>query len=201
MRYINSYLFLLIILVSTGFTYKSESSYIAKWVITKGCSLKVAGSTNVNKFTCDITNYYKPDTLTFFRTNQGAVPVSGIMKLDLKNFDCHHPMMTSDLRKTLKAKEFPEMTIKFINISRYPDINNEKGAITGIVNIELAGKTRRYEVNYTFKNQGNNTLTLVGTRRVNFSDFGIIPPRKIGGMIQTNNELDITFNLNIRILK
>jgi hypothetical protein len=174
---------------------------MAKWVITKGCSLKVAGSTNVNKFNCDISNYYKPDTLSFFNTNKGPVPISGMMRLDIKQFDCHHPMMTNDLRKTLKAKEFPQMIIKFINISRYPDINNEKRLVTGIVNIELAGKTRRYEVNYTFKNQENNTLTLVGTRRVNFSDFGIIPPRKIGGMIQTNNELDITFNLNIRILK
>ena len=173
---------------------------MAKWVITKGCSLKVAGSTNVNKFNCDINNYYKPDTLSFFKTNKGPVPVSGMMKLDIKQFDCHHPMMTNDLRKTLKAKEFPEMIIKFINISRYPDIKSEKRPVTGIVNIELAGKSRRYEVNYTFKNQENGTLTLVGTRRVNFSDFGIIPPRKIGGMIQTNNELDITFNLNIRIL-
>ncbi len=198
---IKSYLFLLIILVGTGFTYKSEPAYLAKWVITKGCSLKVAGSTNVNKFACDINNYYKPDTLTFFKTNQGAIPVSGVMKLDLIHFDCHHPMMTSDLRKTLKAKEFPVMTIKFISISKYPDGNNEKGAVTGMVNIELAGKTRRYEVDYSFKNQGNNTLTLVGKRRVHFSDFGIVPPRKIGGMIQTNNELDITFNLNIRILK
>lgn len=174
---------------------------MAKWIITKGCSLKVAGSTNVNKFNCDISNYYKPDTLFFSKTNKGPVPVSGMMKLDINQFDCHHPMMTSDLRKTLKVKEFPQMIIKFINISRYPDINNEKGAVTGIVNIELAGKTRHYEVNYSFKNQSNNTFTLVGTRRVNFSDFGIIPPRKIGGMIQTNNELDITFNLNIKVIK
>src|SRR5690606_31398554 len=200
MRYINPYLLLLILLVSTGFTYKSDPSYMAKWIITKGCSLKVAGSTNVNKFSCDISNYYKPDTLTFYKSSHGAIPISGIMKLDLKHFDCHHPMMTSDLRKTLKAKEFPIMTIKFISISKYPNLENEKGSVTGLVNIELAGKNKRYEVMYSFKNQTAGSLTLVGTRKILFSDFDIIPPRKIGGMIQKDNELDITFNLNIRIL-
>lgn len=191
---------MVIILANGGFTYKSEPEFTAKWVITKGCSLKVAGSTNVNKFNCDIINYYKPDTLTFFKVDKGSIPLSGMMKLNINQFDCHNPMMTSDLRKTLKAKEFPVMTIKFINISKYPDLKSEKGTVSGWVNIELAGKTKRYEVNYTFKNQESNSLTLVGTRRVLFSDFAIIPPRKIGGMIQTNNELDITFNLNIRIL-
>jgi hypothetical protein len=47
---------------------------------------------------------------------------------------------------------------------------------------------------------GANVINLVGTRKVNFSDFNLVPPRKIGGMIQTNNELDVEFNLRLKVL-
>jgi hypothetical protein len=172
-----------------------------KWVINRSCSLKVAGSTNINKFNCEIANYYKPDTLTIFKlANSEAVKLSGKMELDISDFDCHNPVMTADLRKTLKAKTFPHLTINFLSLDKYPDFKLKNGEITGKVNIELAGVTKTFEVNYKYSTTGVNALLLVGTRRVNFSDFKITPPRKLGGMIETNNELDIAFNLQLKVL-
>ena len=174
---------------------------MAKWVITKGCSLKVVGSTNVNQFSCVIADYYKPDTLTFYK-DAAAEPtrITGTLKLEVQNFDCQNPVMTANLRSTLKAKENPYLIIKFINLSRYPANYTQTGGLKGVVSIQLAGVTKRYEVDYRFIPNGTNALTLVGTRQVNFSDFDIIPPRKIGGMIQTRNELDVQFSLKAKIL-
>lgn len=191
---------LILMVLLSGFNLHHNKPYLSKWVISKGCSLKVGGSTNVNRFSCIIANYYKPDTLTFFRgTPTEAIKISGIMKLDVQHFDCHNPVMTGDLRKTLKAKEFPKLTIRFINLSRYPNENKED-AVKGDVTIELAGVTKRFEVNYRFIPEMANTATLIGTRKINFSDFNLVPPRKIGGMIQTNNELNVEFNLKVRVL-
>jgi len=184
-----------------GFNQSIKKPYYAKWVITKGCSLKVVGSTNVNQFSCVIANYYKPDTLTFYK-EPTAEPtrITGTLKLEVQNFDCQNPVMTANLRSTLKAKEYPYLIIRFISLSRYPANDTQHGALKGVVSIQLAGITKRYEVDYRLIPNGTSALTLVGTRQVNFSDFNIIPPRKIGGMIQTNNELDVQFSLKAKVL-
>jgi hypothetical protein len=193
-------LLLAFLVFSAGFNEHRNKPFISKWVITKGCSLKVDGSTNVNKFTCIIGDYYRPDTLTFYKGSPAeAIRITGVIKLDVQSFDCHNPVMTADLRKTLKSKAFPKLTIQFLNLSRYP-VNEQADAVKGAVNIELAGVTKRFEVDYRFKPDGANTATLIGTRKINFSDFNLVPPRKIGGMIQTRNELSVEFNLKVRIM-
>lgn len=172
-----------------------------KWVLLKGGSLQVKGSTNVNKFSCDITGYGKPDTLNlFYNTQNKRVNIKGKIGLDVNLFDCHHPVMTADLRKTLKSKEYPKLNISFLTLDRLPETSAQQNIIKGWVDIELAGKTKRYEVNYKFSSAHPKVINLIGEREVNFTDFGLTPPRKIGGMIQTNNELYVTFKLSLKIL-
>jgi hypothetical protein len=185
----------------SAFNIQISKPHTTRWVITKGCFLKVGGSTTVNKFNCVIANYSKPDTLNFYRGNPGEpLKVMGNVNLDVQKFDCHNPVMTSDLRKTLKVKEFPNLVIKFLSLSKYPDDNSSTELVNGMVTIELAGVTQRFNVAYKLIKNGNHSLIMVGTRQVNFSDFNIVPPRKLGGMIKTNNELSVEFNLNVKIL-
>lgn len=193
-----------IILLICFFAYSGYSFQVAKpikWVINKSCSLKVAGSTNINKFNCEISNYYQPDTLSIYKTiNTDAVKILGKVELAVDNFDCHNPVMTADLRKTLKEKTFPYLTINFLSLNRYPDFKQKSGEVKGRVNIALAGVNKIVDVDYKLTANSVNSFTLLGTKRVNFSDFKIIPPRKLGGMIETNNELDIMFSLQLKVL-
>ncbi|MHA4895554.1 YceI family protein [Pedobacter sp. PWIIR3] len=172
-----------------------------KWALTKNCSLKVNGSTNINKFSCVIPDYTNPDTLAMY-SHKGAeeVKISGQMVLPIKSFDCHNVIMTKDLRKTLKAEEFPKLTVTFISLSKYPDPSRGESIISGSVNISIAGITKRFDVAYRCTADGLKNITLIGTKTINFSDFNIIPPRKIGGMIKTNNQLDVEFTLKANIL-
>lgn len=182
-----------------------------RWVLSKHCTLKVNGSTNINKFSCTIPEYVNPDTLLIERGNkQQRVKIKGSIVLDVQNFDCKNAMMTSDLRKTLKAKVYPRLIITFEDLSNYPNPANPRTAVTdpthseialkGFVTIELAGAIKRFEINYQYVLTGENNLKLIGSKKVNFSDFNIDPPKRLGGMIKTNNELDVEFMLNIKIL-
>lgn len=200
MTHLKPFLILLVVVFS-AFNIQVSKPHVSRWVITKGCSLKVGGSTNVNKFSCIIANYGQPDTLTLYKNNPAEpVKINGSIKLDVQNFDCHNPVMTGDLRKTLKAKTFPKLTIRFISLNKYPKLNDQLEAIKGVVTIELAGVTKRFEVDYRFVSDGPKSINLIGSRQVNFSDFNIVPPRKIGGMIQTNNALNVEFNLKLKVL-
>lgn len=187
----------IIILVASGFNSKP---YSTKWVITSGCSLKVAGTTNVNKFTCTILNYSNPDTLTFCGNSAAPVKVTGGIALDVQNFDCANSMITRDLRKTLKAKEFPKLGIKFINLNKYPDFDGKPEEVNGQVVISLAGVSKQYVVNYKVISEGGKSLILIGSQDVSFSDFNLSPPKKVGGMIKTNNKLHVEFNLRLKVI-
>src|SRR6476659_1626504 len=110
----------LVILISTFIP--PGDAIITRWVKVNGCSLKVDGSTNVNNFSCAISNYNRPDTILVNR-NVNPVQLNVNIQLDVQNFDCHNGIITADLRKTLKAKEFPKLVIRFLNITRYPDAN------------------------------------------------------------------------------
>lgn len=190
-----------IIILCTGFSFPAVKPTPIRWVIESGCSLKVAGTTNVNKFNCTIISYAQPDTLTFHKNIDGkSMKVTGEIAVAVKEFDCRHAMITRDLRKTLKAETFPSLVIRFISLNKYPEFTAQQQSIKGLVSIELAGETRQYDVDYQFIADGTKTLNLIGKRKVKFSDFNLNPPKKAGGMIRTNDELAVEFNLKIKVI-
>lgn len=165
-----------------------------------GGSLKVDGSTNVNQFTCAITNYSKPDTIHVSRNTNPSVKLNGAIRLDVKNFDCHNKPMTDELRKILKAKEHPQLMIKFVSLNQYPESKTKNKIINGIVFIELAGVTKKFEVHYKVISADHSNIHLVGSREVLFTDFNITPPKKLGGMIRTNDKLQVEFNVKMKVI-
>jgi hypothetical protein len=118
--------------------------------------------------------------------------------MDVQSFDCQNPVMTQDLRKTLKTKVFPRLIIRFTNLNRHPD--NDPEPVKGALTIQLAGVTRRLDIVYRFIPGENNSFTLVGAKQVKFSDFNLVPPQKIGGMIQPKDELEVQFHLKVKVL-
>ena len=200
-RILSRPLLLLLLFLGLAFSFKSAGSDPDKWVLTKQCTLKVNGSTNINKFSCIIPEYSQPDKFVFYRGNKSEpMKITGSMPLDIKKFDCGNAMMTSDLRKTLKAKIYPKIIISFLSLSRYPELSLKEGTIKGTVTIELAGTVKRFEIDYKYTMSADKNLRLIGIKQVNFSDFNIDPPRRLGGMIKTNNELNVEFMLNLKKL-
>ena len=173
---------------------------VEKWVVVNGCTLSVSGSTNINKFVCEVIQIAAVDTICHYNYNASKkyYPLSGLLFIDVSGFNCHNPMMTSDLRKTLKYKEYPRLKISFISLQKLPDSKNRREKIKGLVDIELSGVKKRFEIDYEFKGASLNEIQVVGTKQILFSDFNLVPPRKLGGMIKTNNELFISFDITIK---
>jgi hypothetical protein len=183
---------------------KMPPSISRKWIISKGSNLRVDGSTNINRFSCEIADYCSPDTIL---VNNGAgaggaqgILLSGIINLGVSGFDCHNSMMTAELRKTIKATIYPRLSIRFVSLSRMPDPGRRPDNLQGVVDIALAGITRRVQINYSSSSPGRNMICLTGSQQLKFSDFGLAPPRKLGGMIRTSDRVDIEFLLNMSVI-
>src|SRR5262245_60850126 len=117
-----------------------------KWVIVDGCKLQISGRTNVNKFGCSVTDYDSVDTLTV----GGDLSMTGHLQLDIGRFSCANELMTKDLRKTLEAKDYPQLSIRFVSLSKLPCWKWKQETISGTVVIELAGVVKQFHILYTF---------------------------------------------------
>jgi hypothetical protein len=185
---------LIIGLTLMSFAAKSQT----KWLISETSSLSVKGSTNVNKFTCDIPNCDQ-DTLTIWKSDTG-IKMSGSINPTVLSFDCHKAMMTRDLRKTLEAKKYPKLHIRFLSLSQLPGLSGNPTSVNGQVEIEIAGIKKLYEIDYSISVDTNKMIHLLGSRDLTFSDFKLIPPRKLGGMIKVKDQLTVAFNLNMKTI-
>ena len=201
MNYKNTLWVIVMFLSANSFVSPSQSASgipVKKWIISKNSSLSVNGSTNVNKFSCVIPTYDQVDTLTLSKNKTNTeVILSGTIGLNISSFDCHNSGMTKQLRKTLNEKQFPVLRIKFLSLNKIPVLTTNPQSITGLVEIEIAGVGKRFEVNYQITKNDQKNIHLLGTREINFSDFNLIPPRKLGGMIKTKDQLSVDFQLNM----
>ena len=204
MQYRNILLVVILILSITGFGMKNDVNKdvkTIKWVVSQSSSLSVNGSTNINKFSCVIPSYDQVDTLTVREnSNVGVVMLSGILDLSVSSFDCHNSGMTKQLEKTLNEKQFPMLNIRFLSLSSLPAAIRSPESITGMVDIEIAGVVKRLVINYQISQDGGGVIHLLGSRELNFSDFKLIPPRKLGGMIKTRDQLTVEFHLKMKIV-
>jgi len=172
-----------------------------RWVVSQNSSLSVSGSTNINKFSCVIPSYDQADTLTVNENNNaGTVILSGMIDLSINSFDCHNSGMTKQLQKTLNEKQFPMLHIRFLSLNNLPAMSSKPEPIKGLVDIEIAGVNKRFEINYLMSKDEENVIHLLGSRDLNFSDFKLIPPRKLGGMIQTKDLLTVEFQLKMKTI-
>ena len=175
----------------------TRKTKLIKWAVQKSSTIRIEGSTNVNKFGCDVIGYYRPDTISCSEENvvSKLVILNGDLQIDISKFDCHNRMLTGDLRKTLKAKEYPELVTRFLSLEHSPAIHNNKDVLRGWVEIELAGISRRFEVCYTFTRTESSLIQLNGNRSFSFADFKLTPPKKFAGLIKVKDKFNVDFNL------
>lgn len=173
-----------------------------KWIVLKTSTMNIDGRTNINRFSCVVNEYTEPDTITCFKSSytndpQG-IPLRGVLRINIDNFNCSNRVMTAEFKKTLKYKQYPQLKVCFVNLEKMPFSGNNTEIIKGNVDIELAGISRRFEIAYTSSKKEASEEQLVGTRTFFFSDFQLQAPRKMGGLIRVNDQLNVQFILYLK---
>lgn len=144
--------------------------------------VEIRGWTNVNTFKC-VNNDFKTATSLYLLTENRLPNIN----LKVEDFDCRNKMMTSDLRKALHAEKYPALSIKFLDFKR-----SSSTRFLAVVEVKMMNISKKYTIEFL-----ENNKSLMGNKRLRFSDFNIIPPKKMGGIISVNDELDLFFSLMI----
>jgi hypothetical protein len=166
------------------------------WIIEKNSSLNIEGSSNINSFICDLKEYLNQDTLMYLKDEHTKKLMfqNSELSIDIARFDCHHKYITSDFRKILKSEKNPCLKVKFISL----DEIGVGGTVKGVVEIGIAGQTKRIDISYAVQQYGYAQIQLVGSKLMKFSDFNLTPPRKLMGLIQINEDIKVNFHLHFR---
>jgi len=189
---------IIVVLLGQAQVIKAQGVAVLKWKVEKNSTLHVKGKSNVNSFTCTINEYTKNDTLILSNDVSKSLRLRGEIKMDVLKFDCHSGMLTKGLRQTLKADDYPTMMIRFLSLERIPAFLTGQEVVNGLIEVELAGAVKRFELTYSFRKNSGGNIQLDGGRTFCFSDFHLSPPKKFGGLIKIKDEFVVQFQLLLR---
>lgn len=150
-------------------------------IIIDKLEIEILGNSTVGKFNCSNSFTFK-DTIYLNSNSRNSLK----SEISMNNFECGNRIMNKDLKTTVKAATFPKSTVTITNIK--PFGSNYKCSL----NFRITDKILSYQ-NLVLK---NNKEFLDGNVAVNFSDIGLEPPTKMGGIIKVKDEFVIHFSLH-----
>src|ERR1043165_5863734 len=107
-------LLILFTFFSSWFTKENPPAVVAvtkKVVISQDSKMFLEGFTNVNLYNCDCQDKFAELSMTIENDGNHAVFHNANLKLRTENLDCHNAVYNCNIKKILKAEEFPYITI------------------------------------------------------------------------------------------
>lgn len=194
--------FVFLILLSSSFIPSEENLFlIHRFIVQPDSQLIIDGKTNVNSFRCSINRYPGKDTLVLQEGGPLRRPVflKGSVALPASHFDCGLRVMTSDFSTTIKAKDHPYIVINFKTFERLPNYKLDEDKFKGTMTISLGGASKVFDIDCIIEAKSSGFIHLRGSRKFLFSDFHLVPPEKMMGLIRIEQELTVIFNLVLRL--
>lgn len=168
-----------VLLLLLGSAAPNFHSYESSIIINK-IEINITGLSTVGKYNCSST-YLKRDTIVLNVANKNHIKA----EIPMVKFDCGNRIMTKDLQSTVKTTQFPYSIVTLSDIK--PSGANYKCNL----NFLITNKTLVYKDFILTK--ANNKLQ--GAISLKFSDIGLSPPVKMGGLIKVNDQILVNFSL------
>jgi len=194
---------LLFIFLSTNAKTQNTNSYLV--VLSNKSNLTISGTSNINKFDCILEQNFENDTLSIVTQNLGfnTICENAITTFLINKFNCGHEAINRDFKQALREEEFPAISLSVKNIYKPIRLssNSESNEITATISLVLAGNKKEYTVGFKDIDTNPQQLCFSGTKNVKMSDFNIDPPKALMGLIKTRDDLSISFDLQLILIK
>lgn len=181
-----------------GIIHAANNEGVKIWAVGNESSISISGSSNVNNFNFALKQYNGKDTIVAVQKGQDIVFKKGAVRLNVADFKNPNPILTKDFKKTVRAKEFPEIIMNFIVLNGVPE-GGQNQRMKAQIEIKLAGKSKIIPVMLNACRNGDN-IAIRGFETVYFSDFGLTPPTNVLGFINVKNDLTVNFQLSLKVV-
>jgi hypothetical protein len=155
-------------------------------MIVKEKKVTVKGTTSWGKFNCNLKTNGLCDTLV---VNKKGQPFQ--FSLPVKDFGCGNFLLNKDFQSTLKADKYPNINVEVLSLHRTRD------SYMGNLRLQIAGTTTLMrEVPFVLKCTPKSQ-SLVADLNLQFGQFNLEPPKKLGGLLTVDDHLLITVEMEI----
>ncbi len=194
-------------LAFTGFHAVKESVSLSPGdvLITEQSKLALSGTSNVNKFTCECTQKFSPMAVgaTSSSNRSQIVFANTALKLTTTKLDCGQKIMNKDMYRTLKAEEYPYITIE-LKKAQFPvgvtiDDCAEWVELDAETVITIAGNARKVPLKVKARNLASGRFQFRSAQALKMTDFGIQPPTAMMGAIKVRDAITIQFDLIVTV--
>ncbi|HNM26275.1 MAG TPA: YceI family protein [Saprospiraceae bacterium] len=184
---------------SGRFTSANGTLFKKRYTIESGSKMYLYGTTNVNNFTCHCEDQFGTRFVELESSGWKASYKDATLDLSVGGLNCRNRKIENDLRKALKAEQYPNIRIKLLETIQNPDCIDGKCQgwfdIYAKMNLTITGVTRTRDIHARAKLLAPKKLQLVGEQTLYMTDFGITPPEAMLGMIRVNDQIDFHFDL------
>jgi polyisoprenoid-binding protein YceI len=164
--------------------------------------LTLAGTSNIHDYTASTTQ------IRVTRVQLGAVPAGAdVLESALKPgvveaFDVAIPAkslaspkegLDKNMHAALKAAEHPEITFKLLRCEPKPA---PAAGLRAIGVLRIAGVDRQVAIDITTERK-DAALIVKGTLALLMTDWGVVPPKAMMGMLKTDPKVTVTFEVAI----
>lgn len=167
--------------------------------ISDESKLSIKGTSNVTDFRCQSEHQLQQDSLRFNYHYQGdIISLDGVsLSLEVNKFDCGKRGINRDFKSTLKYKEYPfiKITLKELVLEDSTDLVPQTAHVT----IQIADSTIDYMVPLDAYSSSQERIIVGGSKMLKMTDFGLTPPAPLFGLIQVSDELEIVFEMVIKL--
>ena len=202
MKSLKAILAVSISLICWAFTYLPGELQEVHFDIKPSSRLLLNGTSNINKFSCDCDNYNHSGKVVLEPSDKGYWQFhDAILSVKVKSFDCGHSGINRDMGIALKADKYPHITISLKSLFHDNKLQSfhvgEKRDLHAIVDIALAGTTKRTPIFVHVTRLSDNEYNISSEKELYMSDFGVDPPTALFGLVKVNDLINISINLDM----
>lgn len=194
---------------------------VTQFAAAQGSAVVLEGSSNVTNWRCTGTSIDAHATVATSATHlnevidriedgnigvwmsdpsKGRFPLPEFdLTIPVTTFRCGNRVMESDMRRALKADNYPNVRFIFraLRGGIQHDLDNDlyRAAISG--DLTLAGATRTIALTASAERLSRTTFRIRATLPLQMTDFGVTPPTALFGAIKARNALTVTFDLTL----
>ncbi len=168
--------------------------------------LKVNGKTNINNFSCISQEKY-PKNGFYYQFNPNTdifIFEDATIKIPLRDLDCGGKAINKDFLKTLRADEFPFISIELKKAIRQDNdtpVNVDNSMLFMVTaEITITDKSKVVSIPICIFQHDAYSYRVTGSVHIQLSDFGIQPPKVFLGLISVKNDIDIQADLEVVLI-
>lgn len=160
-----------------------------KYSLSESKEMKVSGTSTIHDWDMIAEGGVTGTAQLTVKGNKLTEISSFKVELKAESLKSGNNSMDKNAYKALSTNKYPSIIFEMTGPSK---IIGNKISTTGKLSISGSSQTIPVEVTYSVN---GNSVTIIGSKDIKFSDFKIDPPKAVFGTIKTGNELQLSFNI------